>query len=82
MTHEAVWFDMDNDGLLDVYTANFGPWPDGASPTMGRVNNNGDPNRLYHHRLEDDRHIFVEVGAELGVDDRGWTHCVGAWDFD
>ncbi len=82
ITHGAVWFDMDNDGLLDVYTANFGAWPEGASPTMGRINNNGDPNRLYHHRLEDDRHFFVEVGAELGVDDRGWTHCVGAWDFD
>jgi len=82
VTHEAVWFDMDNDGLLDVYTANFGPWPAGAVPTIGRKNENAGPNRLYHHRMDGNRHRFVEVGGELRVDDHGWTHCVGAWDYD
>ena len=26
--------------------------------------------------------MFEEVAGELGVADRGWTHCVVAWDFD
>ena len=82
VTHEAIWFDMDNDGLLDLYTANFGTWTEGAVPTLGRINANAPPNLLYHHRLEEGRHQFVEVAEEMGVDDRGWTHCVGAWDFD
>jgi hypothetical protein len=81
-THEAVWFDMDNDGLLDLYTASFGNWAEGAVPTLGRINTNGGPNRLYHHRLVDGQHRFTEVGSQLGVDDRGWTHCVAALDFD
>lgn len=82
VTHEAVWFDMDNDGHLDVYTANFGAWPEGAVPTIGRKNENAGPNRLYHHRMDGDRHRFVEVAGEMQIDDRGWTHCVGAWDYD
>ncbi len=82
ITHEAVWVDYDNDGWLDVYTANFGPWLDGAVPTIGRNNDNAPPNQLYHHVVRDGRHTFEEVAAELGVDDRGWTHCVGALDYD
>ena len=82
VSHGAVWFDMDNDGLLDLYVANFGPWPAGTSPTIGRDNTTGAPNSLYHHRVKDGRHYFVEVGEALGLADRGWTHCVGAWDFD
>lgn len=83
VTHEAVWFDMDNDGLLDLYTANFGPWPEGVSPTLGRNNQNGGPNRLYRQRLwANGQRSFEEIGSEMGVADRGWTHCVGAWDYD
>lgn len=82
ISHEAIWFDMDNDGLLDLYVANFGDWLGGDSPTLGRRNSNAPPNRLYRQEMRDGNHIFVEVAAELGVDDRGWTHCVGAFDFD
>ena len=82
ITHEAVWFDMNNDGLLDLYTANFGLWAEGAVPTLGRFNNNAGPNRLYRQRLVNGKQVFEEIGHELSVDDRGWTHCVGAWDFD
>jgi hypothetical protein len=82
ITHEAVWFDMDNDGLLDLYTASFGRWTEGAVPTLGRINTNAGPNRLYRHHVASGKHKFVEVGALAGVDDRGWTHCVGAWDID
>ena len=82
VTHEAVWFDFDRDGLLDVYVANFGAWTDGASPLLGRDNQSGPPNQLFHHRMDGDKHVFEEVGVELGVDDRGWTHCVGVLDYD
>ncbi len=82
MTHEAVWFDMDGDGLLEIYTAHFGPWANGDVPEIGLQNFNAGPNRLYHHRLVDGRHVFDEIGAEAGVDDHGWTHAVGAWDAD
>jgi hypothetical protein len=82
VTHEAVWFDYDNDGLLDVYVANFGMWPNGENPDLKIKNRSAPPNQLYHHRVVEGKHIFEEVAAKLGVDDRGWTHCVGAWDFD
>ena len=82
ISHEAVWFDMDNDGLLDLYVANFGNWLGGDSPTLGRLNSNAPPNRLYRQQVQDGKHVFTEVAADMGVDDRGWTHCVGAFDFD
>ena len=82
ISHEAVWFDMNNDGLLDVYVANFGNWLGGDSPTLGRINKNAPPNRLYRHELVEGKHRFVEIGEQLNLDDRGWTHCVGAYDID
>ena len=82
VTHEALWFDYDNDGLLDIYVANFGMWPNGDSPNLTIDNNSAPPNQLYHHKVEKGRHIFEEVAAKMGVDDRGWTHCAGAWDFN
>jgi len=82
VTHEAIWFDFDNDGLLDVYIANFGMWPKGDTPDLTIRNNSAPPNQFYHQKVVEGRHVFEEVAAKLGVDDRGWTHCVGAWDFD
>jgi enediyne biosynthesis protein E4 len=82
VTHEAVWFDMDNDGLLDVYVANFALWTHGKSPSFSRENDHGLPNQLFHHQLVDGKHVFVEIGKSAGVDDSGWTHCVGAFDYD
>ena len=82
VTHEAVWFDFDNDGLLDVYIANFGMWPNGDTPNLTIRNSSAPPNQFYHQKVVGGVHIFEEIGAKLGVDDRGWTHCVGAWDFD
>ena len=82
VTHEAVWFDFDNDGLLDFYVANFGTWPNGDNPDLTIRNKTAPPNQLFHHQVIDGKHVFKEVAATMGVDDRGWTHCVGAWDFD
>ena len=82
VSHEAVWFDMNNDGLLELYVGNFGQWLAGHSPTIGRINSNAPPNRLYIQQVVDGEHKFVESSAKLGVDDRGWTHCVGVCDVD
>ena len=80
--HEAVFFDLDNDGLVDIYTASFGRWDQGKEPILGDQNINGTPNRLFHQKMVGGRHVFEEIGASAGVDDPGWTHSVGAWDFD
>jgi hypothetical protein len=82
ITHEAVWFDADNDGWLDVYTASFGRWDQGREPIRGQQNTNAEPNRLYRHRVEGGRHRFEDIASQAGVNDTGWTHSVGAWDFD
>ncbi|MBI4602111.1 MAG: CRTAC1 family protein, partial [Planctomycetes bacterium] len=82
VTHEALWFDYDRDGLLDLYAAHFGPWPEGVGPVPREPNFNGGRNRLHHHRLEGGKHRFEEVAARLGVNEPGWTHCAGAWDYD
>jgi hypothetical protein len=82
ITHELVFFDMDNDGLIDIYAASFGRWDQGQEPIVGRQNFNGGPNRLFHHVMEAGRHRYLEIGEAAGVADRGWTHSVGAWDYD
>jgi len=82
-SHEAVWCDIDRDGLLDVYIANFGNWHSGEKPTIGRINVNAAPNEFYLQRVDDHgKRTFVEVANKMGIDDRGWSHCVGAYDFD
>lgn len=83
VTHEAVWFDMNNDGLLDLYIANYGDWRTGAVPSLGRRNENAPPNELFIQSVDKDgNHQFTEVAKDMGVGDRGWTHCVSAFDID
>lgn len=83
VTHEAVWVDVNNDGLLDVYVANFGDWRKGAVPTLGRKNTNAPRNELYIQSVDEDgKRSFEESSERFKVDDRGWSHCVGAYDFD
>ena len=82
ITCGALWFDMDNDGLLDLYTAHYGNWPEGAHPIIGSENANAGRNRLYHHSLSNGQHHFEEISVEAGVDDPGWSFCVGALDYN
>ena len=83
ISHEAVWCDVDNDGNLDVYVANFGDWLSGEKPTIGRINVNAAPNELFMQRVDaNGKRTFEEVSAEMGIDDRGWSHCVAGYDFD
>ena len=59
-----------------------GGWKDGEKEKGGRENKRGKKKELFNHRMDGDKHVFEEVGVELGVDDRGWTHCVGVLDYD
>ena len=81
--HVATVFDYDRDGDLDLYIGYYGNHEANLNPS--RVRNvpaldgrNGSPNQLW--RNDDGK--LVEVGAEAGVADVGWTLAVGAFDYD
>ncbi len=63
-------FDVDADGLLDVYVANFALSP-------GDLDGRGD--ELYRNRGDG---TFDEIGARLGIDQRGFTWVVASFDAD
>jgi len=70
--HDAVWFDYDNDGLLDCYVGSYGS----SHPTLdGR---NGGGNRLFHN-LGNGR--FEDVTQKSGMGSTGWTLAMAACDF-
>jgi len=71
--HDAVWFDYDNDGLLDCYVGHYG----GTRPTLdGR---NGAENRLFHNLGNGH---FADVTAASGLGSTGWTLATAAFDYD
>jgi hypothetical protein len=82
MHHQGVWADLDEDGLLDLYSAGFGRWDKGVTVRLGTSNESGGPNLLYRHELVDGQHRLVEIGEEAGVWGSRWTQCVAAWDAD
>ncbi len=71
--HDAVWFDYDNDGLLDCFVGHYGA----TRPSLdGR---NGSGSRLFHN-LGDGR--FADVTAASGAGTTGWTLACAALDYD
>jgi len=70
--HDAVWFDYDNDGLLDCYVGHYG----GSHPTLdGR---NGGKNRLFHNLGNGH---FEDVTDRSGMGSTCWTLALAACDF-
>ncbi len=71
--HDAVFFDYDDDGLLDCYVGHYGV----INPSLdGR---NGGKNRLFHN-LGGGR--FADVTDRAGVGSTGWTLASAAIDVD
>jgi hypothetical protein len=75
----AVAVDYDNDGLLDLFVANFGNYLEKASPWMTKNAQNGLPSRLYHN---EGGHKFRDVTEELGIEETGWSQAVSHVDYD
>lgn len=69
--------DYDNDGDLDLYLAVYGNAFEEV-PRIPFYARNGEANRLF--RNDGDR--FVDVTAEAGVGDTGWSLAVAAHDVD
>ena len=75
----ATVFDFDQDGLLDIYIANFGDYLNGGIPALDRDNRNALPNQLFRN-LGGMR--FEDVTKGSGTADTGWTQAVSHSDFD
>lgn len=75
----AAAFDYDRDGLLDIYIAYFGDYPNGRLPTLSRDNLNGLPNKLFRN-LGNMR--FEDVTEKAGVGNTGWGQALAHTDFD
>lgn len=75
----ATVFDVDGDGLLDIYVCYFGNYLEGLVPTQDRDNQNALPNALLRNT---GNFVFDDVTEGSGTADTGWAQAVGHLDFD
>ena len=68
-TSGATMADVNNDGLLDIYVNNAGPYKDAESKTNELYINKGDGQ-------------FVESAAEYGIDNSDWSVQSAFFDYD
>jgi len=86
----AVWVDVNNDGLLDLFVANYMQWTYSSKPLCGFINGMGDychpkfykgqPNQLF---LNNGDGTFRDVSKEWGIRSHvGKAMGVGMADYD
>ncbi|WOT06307.1 CRTAC1 family protein [Shewanella youngdeokensis] len=69
----ATTFDVNNDGLLDIYIEYFGNYLNGDLPTLKRRNDNGGTNVLF---INKGNFKFEMATNALGADNNGWGQAV------
>jgi len=75
----ATTFDVNNDGLLDIYIQYFGNYLKGDLPTLKRRNDNGGKNVLFINKGD----FKFELAPEaLGADNSGWGQAVTHTDLN
>ena len=75
----ATTFDVNNDGLLDIYIQYFGNYLKGDLPTLKRRNDNGGKNVLF---INKGGFKFEEAKNALGADNNGWGQAVTHTDLN
>ena len=75
----ATTFDVNNDGLLDIYIEYFGNYLKGDLPTLKRRNINGTKNTLFINR---GGFKFEQAPDALGADNSGWGQAVTHTDLN
>jgi len=75
----ATTFDVNNDGLLDVYIEYFGNYLKGNLPTLKRENDNGTRNVLFINKGD---FKFEQAKDALGADNSGWGQAVTHTDLN
>jgi len=74
----AITFDVNNDGLLDLYITYFGNYLKGTLPTLARRNVNGLANQLFINR---GNFQFVNATESSGLGNTGWGQAAAHTDF-
>ncbi|NKF50088.1 CRTAC1 family protein [Shewanella sp. WXL01] len=75
----ATTFDVNNDGLLDIYIQYFGNYLKGDLPTLKRRNDNGGENVLF---INKGGFKFEQAAEALGANDTGWGQSVTHTDLN
>ncbi|WP_394128930.1 CRTAC1 family protein [Shewanella maritima] len=75
----ATAFDVNNDGLLDIYIQYFGNYLKGDLPTLKRRNDNGGENVLF---INKGGFKFEKTAQALGANDTGWGQSVTHTDLN